>query len=185
MTKFILHGGGETQRNKKHDEFFREFIKNLPEKAKVLLVYFAVEDDLVAEKHLVYEKYFRDLSAGKEIELKIASKENFIDELRWAEGVYFRGGDTYMLLDAIKEYPEFEEEILKKELVAGSSAGVYFLSNHSLSASRGIVYEGLGILSIKTNCHYEDNKKEEIKILDKYPGELLLLKEGEYKIIEI
>ncbi len=185
MTKFILHGGGETQRNEKHDKFFREFIKNLPAKAKVLLVYFAVEDELVLEKHLVYKEYFQELSGEKEIDLKIASKENFIDELKWADGVYFRGGDTYSLLNQIKKYPNFKEELLKKNLVAGSSAGVYFLANYSFSVSRGIIYEGLGILPIKTNCHYEGDKAGEIKILDDYPGKLILLKEGEYKIINI
>lgn len=185
MTKFILHGGGEMKRTAQHDKSFKEFIKNLPDNAKVLLVYFAVEDELVASKHPVYEEYFRENSSGKELELKIASKENFIEELRWADGVYFRGGDTNMLLGAVKKYPEFKEELLKKDLVFGSSAGVYFLSNYSFSGSREVIYKGLGILPIKANCHYEDSKKEKIKILDKYPGELLLLREGEYKIIEI
>lgn len=183
MTKFILHGGGETKRNEKNDQFFSEFIKNLPNSAKVLLIYFAVEDGLVVEKHPLYEEYFGDLANGKDIELKIASKKNFIEELRWADGVYFRGGDTDLLLDQMKEYPNFKQEILKKDLVAGSSAGVYFLSEFSLSSSRGIIYEGLGVLPIKVNCHYQEDK--DISRLDDYPGELLLLKEGEYKIIEI
>jgi len=185
MTKFILHGGGEMKRNEEHDKSFKEFIKDLPDKAKVLLVYFAVEDDLVASKHPIYEEYFQENAGEKELELKIASKENFIDELKWADGVYFRGGDTNLLLRQIKKYPNFKEELLKKRLVFGSSAGVYFLANYSRSSSRGLIYKGLGILPIKANCHYEDDKKDDIKILDKYPGELLLLKEGEFKIIEM
>ena len=185
MTKFILHGGGEAQGGVEHDDFFREIIDNLPRKAKVLCVYFAVPDELVKEKYRVYVDFFsRNNHDGKEIELKIANKENFIDEIRRADTVYFRGGETDLLLEAIKKYPDFEKEILKKKVVAGSSAGVYFLSNHALSSSSEVIYEGLGILPIKVNCHYTDEKKEKLKALDRYPEELLLLEEGEYEIIE-
>ncbi len=185
MTKFILHGGGETQNPEKHNDFFREIIKNLPDEAKVLIAYFAVPEDGIASRHPVYEKYFQDNANGKKIELKIASEESFIEELRWADAVYFRGGDTYMLLDRVNQYPNFKEELLKKKLVAGSSAGVYFLSNYGLSARKDIVYKGLGILPIKNNCHYTDDKKEAIKVLDQYPGELVLLREGEFKVMEV
>lgn len=173
------------EQNKKHEEFFEEFIKNLPKKAKVLCVYFAVPDELVKEKHPVYKKYFSTLKGDKEIELKAATKENFIKELRWADGVYFRGGETDRLLRAVKNYPNFKGELLKKKLVAGSSAGVYFLSNYSASFHRGVTYKGLGILPIKCNCHYTEEEKDDIKKLDKYPGELVLLKEGEFRIMEI
>jgi len=171
------------QRNKKHEESFKEFIRSLPNEAKILVVYFAVEDELVSKKHLTYKRYFEDLAGDKELELKIASKENFIEELRWADGVYFRGGDTNLLLDQVRKYPNFKEELLKKDLVFGSSAGVYFLSQFSLSSRRGVIYEGLGVLPIKVNCHYQEGK--DISALDDYPGELLLLKEEEYQIIEI
>ncbi len=183
MTKFILHGGGEGGGNELHDDFFCEIVKNLPEEAKVLCVYFAVPDELVEEKHRAYEEYFsRCNKNGKAIELKIATRENFIEELGQADAVYFRGGDTLLLLDAIKKYPKFEKEILKKKVVAGSSAGVYFLANYAYSNSRDIIYKGLGILPIKVNCHY--TKGKDLSRLEKMEGEWLLLKEGEYKIIE-
>lgn len=183
MTKFILHGGGEAEGGEEHNDFFREIIENLPMKANVLLVYFAVPDDQINEKHKVYVDFFvRNNHDGKEIDLKIASKENFIEELRACDAVYFRGGDTDMLLEQIEKYPNFKAELLKKKIVAGSSAGVYFLANYGLSSRRNIIYEGLGILPIKCNCHYVRGK--DIRKLDLLKGELLLLEEGEYKIIE-
>ena len=182
MTKFILHGGGEGGGDSSHDDFFKEIINSLPQRAKVLCVYFAVPDNLVVEKHVVYVEYFdRNNAEGKDIELKVASKGDFIEEVRWADAVYFRGGDTNMLLEQVKKYPEFEEELLKKDLVAGSSAGVYFLSEWALSSSRDYIYDGLGILPIKTNCHYEEGKN--LSRLDDLSGELLTLKEGEYTIM--
>ncbi len=183
MTKFILHGGGEGQGGKEHDAFFREIIKNLPKQARVLCVYFAVPDELVQEKHKVYVEYFkRNNLDDKKIELKVASKENFIEEIKWADAVYFRGGQTVLLLEQIKKYPDFKKELLKKRLVAGSSAGVYFLSNYAYSAHRDVIYKGLGILDIKSNCHYEEDK--DLSKLDKLPGKLVVLKEGEFVIIK-
>ena len=180
MTKFILHGGGEGQGGKEHDAFFKEIIDSLPiDGGKILCVYFAVPDELVQEKHKVYVKYFKKNNLEKkEIKLKIASKENFIEEIKWTDAVYFRGGDTNMLLEQVKRYPEFKEELLKKELVAGSSAGVYFLSNYAHSAHRDVIYKGLGILDIKSNCHYTEDK--DLSKLDELPGKLVLLREGEF-----
>ncbi len=183
MTKFILHGGGEGLGGKEHDAFFREIINNLPDKAKVLCVYFAVPDELVLEKHKVYVDFFdRNNVDKKEIELKVASKENFIEELQWADAVYFRGGETDMLLEQIKKYNNIKEELLKKKIVAGSSAGVYFLSNYAYSSSRDVMYKGLGILPIKSNCHYEEGK--DLSKLDDLPGELLVLSEGGFTVTE-
>lgn len=183
MTKFILHGGGEGQGGEIHDYFFKEIIKSLPQKSKVLCVYFAVPDELVLEKHKVYVDFFSKNNVNnKEIELIIASKENFIEELQWADAVYFRGGDTDMLLAQVKKYSNFKEEFLKKKLVAGSSAGVYFLGKWALSSSRNIIYKGLGILPIKSNCHYSAEKN--LDRLEQLEGKLITLAEGEYKIIE-
>jgi peptidase E len=184
MTKFILHGGGEMQRNEQHDEFFREFISNLPREAKVLLVYFAITDEEIPQKHPIYEDYFIENNfENKKIELKIASRDNLTEEIKWADGVYFRGGNTDRLLTEVRKHKDFTEELLKKKVVAGSSAGVYFLSKHALSSSCDIIYKGLGILPIKANCHYEEGK--DLSRLDQFPDEeLFLLKEGEYEIIE-
>lgn len=183
MTKFILHGGGEGGGGVEHDDFFREIINSLPKKSTVLCVYFAIPDDRVTEKHAVYVDYFtRNNTENKDISLIIASKEGFVGELRCADAVYFRGGDTHMLLEQIKKYDNFENELLKKIVVAGSSAGVYFLSQASYSSRRNVVYEGLGILPIKSNCHYDTKKN--VHILDRYSGDLILLEEGAYKIIE-
>ncbi len=183
MTKFILHGGGDGQGGKEHDAFFREIINNLPDKAKILCVCFGVPEELVLEKHKVYVDFFdRNNVDKKEIELKIASKENFIKELQWADAVYFRGGETDMLLEQIRRYGNIEEELLKKEIVAGSSAGVYCLSNYARSSSRDVTYKGLGILPIKSTCHYEESR--DLSKLDGLSGELLVLREGEFVVME-
>ena len=185
MTKFILHGGGETQNREEHNDFFREIIKNLPNKAKVLIVWFAMLDEEIASRHPNYIKYFKDNAGDKDIELKIATEENFIEELRQADAVYFRGGKVDRLLEKVRQYPNFKEELLKKKIVAGSSAGVGFLAEYAYSSTRDVLYEGLGILPIKTSSHYDDSKKEKVKALDKCSGELTLLKEGEFKVVEI
>jgi peptidase E len=184
MTKFILHGGGEMQPNAEHDAFFKEMLKGLSENAKILFVYFAIPDESIESRHSTYVDYLRRNGEGKEFDVKIASYKNFINEIRWADVVYFRGGDAFRLLGVVGQYPDFEKELLKKMVVAGSSAGVYFLSKYAFSRSREIIYKGLGILPIKTNCHYSEEKEKGVmSAIGGYSGKLLLLKEGEYKII--
>ena len=105
--------------NKKHDKFFQKLIEDLPCNAKVLLVYFAIPDEEVKLKHGIYKDYFNRNGNGKQIELKVASYNDFIKEVRWADEVYFRGGDTFRLLGVIDQYPGFMKEIKKKKIVAG------------------------------------------------------------------
>jgi len=184
-TKFILHGGGEGDGDKKHNDFFKEIVDSLPkEGGNILCVYFAVPDEMVKEKHKVYIEYFKRVNAtGKMIKLKIASKENFIRELQWADAVYFRGGDTDLLLDQLKKYPTFKNSLSQKKVVAGSSAGVHILSKYFYSQSKGGIFAGFGLVDTKDICHYNEEKKPAIKSLRQYPGELVLLKEREFKII--
>jgi hypothetical protein len=56
------------------------------------------------------------------------------------------------------------------------------LSRYALSSRKDVIYKGLGILPIKSHCHHRE--EDNIEKLDKLEGELLLLKEGEYQIIE-
>jgi len=38
MTKFILHGGFAGRKNTENDEFFKEILRDAPQKTKILLV---------------------------------------------------------------------------------------------------------------------------------------------------
>lgn len=49
MSKYILHGGFERQNNELNNSFYRELVRDLPDGATLLLVYFASEYEGVRE----------------------------------------------------------------------------------------------------------------------------------------
>lgn len=119
------------------------------------------------------------------MDIGLASKENFIEEVNRANVVYLSGGKTLKLLNALKEYPSFNEAISGK-VVAGESAGMNVLSKYFYSRTEGGVFEGLGLVSVRVCPHYGGNPKV-IEELNKYSKdlELVLLRDYETKIFFI
>ena len=190
MTKFILHGGFTREANELNDRFYQEFVKDLKEGGTVLFVYFAREKD-------EYQKLFKQDSTRvletvgeKKLNAILAEEENFIEQVKNADALFLRGGDTDKLKNTIKKYKEFPKAIEGK-VVAGSSAGAYLFSTFHGSASFGGVHEGLGILPIRLICHYKSQSgifdhvgEKELEEIKKYPDhlELVVLKDFESKV---
>ena len=185
MTKFILHGGYTSDPNSLNAQFFSEITKDIPNDSMVLLVYFSRSKE-------EYERLFeQDKTAlmksceEKKLNYVLASEDNFTEQLKGASAIYMRGGETQQLLDTLKKYPNFSEEILGKT-VAGSSAGAYVLSKWFYSNSADDIFEGLAILPVKVIAHY--NGKEEIirRLKEKQPQnmEIIILKDFESKVIK-
>ena len=183
--KYILHGGYPNTDNELNRGFFNEISKELPEGGKILVVYFSRQDN-------EYEKLFEqdkqnilNNANGKKLEIILASKVNFINQIRKSDAIYMRGGDTEKLLATLKEYPAFTEAI-KNKVVAGSSAGAYVLAKYYYTHSKDMIREGLNVLPIKLICHYNDSK-ELINKFNQYSKEfeLIILRDYEYKVINI
>lgn len=181
MTKFILHGGNTSTPNSSNNKFFTEIIKDVPDRGHILIIYFARKkedyNDLFARDKVNFLSHARN----KELELVVAKKEQFVNQLKEADAIYMRGGDTFRLLEALK-HSDFTKNI-KDKIVAGSSAGAYVLSRYFFSKSTNDIHEGLGLLPIKVICHYNGNRE----ILDKLKVfgddlEVVLLKDYEFKI---
>ncbi|PCI21323.1 hypothetical protein COB64_00370 [Candidatus Wolfebacteria bacterium] len=69
---------------------------------------------------------------------------------------------------------------MEGKIIAGESAGAYVLSTCFYSKTEGGIFEGLGLVPVKTICHYVGENSEK---LDDCSGEIetLLLKDYEYK----
>lgn len=190
MTKFILHGGFTREDNELNRSFLREITKDLPESSKILLVMFAVDDDKVNDKFKFFSELLDKNANGKHFEYVLATKQDFSKQVSQANAVYLQGGDTAKFRDTLDEYPGFEKDIQGK-VVAGSSAGAYVLSKVYFSVTQGGIMEGIGILPVKTVCHYQskiqenrDKGPEELEALD--DGlELVVLKDFEWKTFEV
>lgn len=188
MTKFILHGGFARDANAINDGFFAEIRKDLPQNATILVVLFARKDAEQEEIFQFLQGALQKGAAEKRLNFVLATEKDFIEQLRGADALFLHGGETNKLLAKLKNYPNFTEAI-KGKTVVGSSAGAYVLSKYFHSASQGDIHEGLGILPIKTICHYESPKFEvrddAIVSMAGYPHDLdlVVLKDYEWKVV--
>lgn len=156
MTKFVLHGGFNKELGFIKDEFFQEMLKDAPNSAKVLLVYFAESDEKQPLRIEQGKNGFEKNKGTKNIDIKIASSDTFIDECKWADIIYFSGGRTTQLMEVLKKYTGLNELFMGKT-ICGDSAGANVLGKYFYSKSSQEVGEGLGILPVKVLVHYSDD----------------------------
>jgi len=183
-TKFILHGGftkGKTEEN--NSEFYAEILKDAPEGAKILLVCFAKNDERVPIATERVKTEFNKSKWQKEITFEVASEQSFVEQIKSANVVYFHGGTTLKLLEALKKFPNLKD-ILNGKIVAGESAGANVFGEFFYSPSTDKVDEGLGFFPLKIIPHYSEQYKGKLDGLGK-ELELLSLTEYEYKVFEI
>jgi len=192
MTKYILHGGVTRLENDLNKKFYSEISNSLRDGDELLMCYFApsmssnrTEREKFDQYLAIFQKYI-----PKDIKYVFATRENFIEQLRKADALYIHGGGTSELFSDLKKFPEFVEEVKKKKVVIGSSAGAYALAEYSIDyAENSEPLQGFGILPIKIFCHFEDRFRkileEKFKKVDQNGElELVLLRDCEMRIFE-
>jgi peptidase E len=158
MNRYIFHGGCATQENETNRAFFSEVVKDIPNGGSLLLVYFASRDDNFTEKIESDTERFRGVAVSS-INIAVATKENFINQVKEADAIYLRGGSTEKLINTLREYPDFERALKSTpKTVAGSSAGAYALSTYFSSHYEDIADQGLGIVPVRVVTHYKSEK---------------------------
>ena len=183
-TKFILHGGFNSQNKEENNsDFYKEILKDAPENALILLVPFAKEEDRI---YLATQKVTLELNRNKwqeNIMVEIANEKEFLKQLQLVNIIYFHGGVSLKLLHTLKKYPALGE-MLEGKTIAGESAGANVLGKFFYSPHADNVFEGLGILPIKIIPHY---KEEYVGKLDEVGLGLktILLPEYTFKIYKI
>lgn len=117
----------------------------------------------------------------------LASEKTYtlIDQIKSADVIYLRGGETEMLKEMLSKIKNLSE-LWQGKIVAASSAGVYVLSKYYYTNSKDDIYEGFGILPIKTFCHYAEEKSDKLEKLKKYGEDLKVyaIPEEKFFIIE-
>lgn len=181
--KYILHGGYAGHANSQNDEFYKEILKDTPVKLKVLLVYFAKEDDRIPVNKAEDVAHFENNKGSKEITFELATEKDFLEQVKQADIIHLHGGATLKLLVALKKHSDLKG-LLEGKVVTGESAGAYVLSSYFYSKTAGGLFPGLGLVPVKTICHYIGENKEK---LDGAPSNLetLLLGDYEYKIYNL
>ena len=136
MTKYILHGGFTGTDNELNRTFYQELVKDVKDGGNVLLVYFARKDEVAPDLFKEDKERILKYTKRDDLNLVVATQDNFTKQVKSADAIYIRGGQTEKLLSVLEKYPTFKDYI-KVKTVAGSSAGAYALSTYNHSASRG------------------------------------------------
>ena len=173
--------------------FYEEIARDVPDQGTILLCYFASKDDDNSDRFNEDSDRIKQQSHGKQFTFIEAKEDNFIDQLKLSDALYFRGGSTPKLLTALSKYDGFKD-LLEGKTVAGSSAGAYVIGKLSAfhdDESGGKVREGLGLLPLKVVTHYESKdlspNPEALELLMSTESELetVLLKDFEWKVFNV
>ncbi len=164
MTKYVLHGGETSVPSEDNNTFFNEIVKDLEEPINFLCVYFASKKEKWLKLFEQDKKHFLDLQKQFEFILAEDDIDKFIQQIKFANVVYLRGGKDDYLTEVLGKIDNLRD-LFKDKVVGASSAGANVLSLQYYSSSKGCVKEGLGILKIKVFCHYNEDKIEQLKEL--------------------
>ncbi len=186
MTKFILHGGATSLPIKENELFFKEILRGLRSPIRLLIIYFSREET-EWPKLLKQDRPKFKLAAGKrKVEIILASKNlsGFDNQLKNADAIYMRGGDTLKLRRALSKVKNFKR-LLKGKVVAGSSAGAYVLAKYFYSNNLKRFMKGFGILPIKVFGHYTNDQKNILEKFKKHKENLktYAIEEGKFVVL--
>lgn len=175
MTTFYLHGGKITTNTPKNKQFFSEIVANLKTPPKFLLVCFAQPKERWSQSLKKTSKTILDFihPLPATFELADNNTELFIQQVNNSNIILLRGGNELLLKKHLTTVPHLSS-LLKNKVVAGTSAGANIFSRYYYTNDRQKIETGLNILPIKTFCHYNETKKEQLNKLDNYKEKLEL-----------
>lgn len=171
MTKFILHGGRTHIRSTNNELFFKEILKDLDSPISILLVYFATPQEKWNNLYDEDTSRFQEISEGRTLQFTIARPELISDQIPLHTVIYIRGGDCELVREKLKPIKNLQQ-LLQNKVVAGSSAGAYVLSQYYFCNDSKKIEHGLGILPIKTFCHYTKEQDGLLHVLSTYREKL-------------
>ncbi len=152
--KVILNGGYPDRAPDGGLAFCREVTGGLSQPVKILECLFGREKNTWDSALKKDVELFHNVLAGVQVEFQIAKERTLVDQIGWADVVYFRGGYTQRLYDVLSVIPQWQDA-LKNKVVVGSSAGAYILSEvYVHAAEKPEARKGFGLVQIKTVAHY-------------------------------
>lgn len=184
MTKYILHGGNTSENYFDNRYFFKSMTDGFRGEVKVLLNYFSRPLDEWKTLEKEDSNKIKRLSKAKKVSCEVATVDDFLSQLKRADVMYMRGGDTLALIKHLKRYPKLTTHFEGK-VIAGSSAGVYALSKYYYTNDRRRIEKGLGVLNIKVYCHYLPDDKNTVERLLKYKESLEFIVLPSFKSVVI
>ena len=193
MKKFILIGGYPHKAIDSGKALCEEMIRGFSEPVKILDCLFARPHENWEKAYQQDKEFFAKNLPNGELDIERADPHTFLDQLERTDVLYFRGGDTGVLMKALTQVPSWSEK-LDGKTIAGSSAGMDILAQYCFNLDTLQIEGGLGLLPIKTIPHWKsDYNAPNIdwdiakQSLSQYKEDLLIvtLGEGEFKVFEV
>jgi len=156
MTKYVLHGGFDKNKEYIKDEFFKEALKDTPENVKILLVFYAEFEEYLELRIKQCKEQFDKNKGSKNLGFRMASEENFLEDCAWADVIFLSGGRTVKIIHKLKQFQNLEK-VFEGKIIAGDSAGANVLVKLFYSRKSKEISEGLGILPLKIIVHYTED----------------------------
>ncbi len=192
MTKYILVGGYPRKAPDGGKAFAEQFIRGFDEPVRLLECMFARPKENWEKSYAEDKEFWGKHLPDKQIEFQLADPGKFVEQVKWANAIYIRGGvSEAVLLELAAQGAGWEKELEGKTL-AGSSAGAHAISKYYYGLDDLKIGEGLGLLPVKVIVHWKsdynapnidwDKAREELQAC-KENLELFTLAEGEFKVI--
>jgi len=156
MTKYVLNSGGVKRFPDLKRKFHLELIKNLGNNPRILICTFAQPREDWEGKFQGYcDAIAEDLAQGTTPTFDLAMPDDFVDQCKKADIIYFNGGDDHLLQYWMKQYDL--PELFKDKVVATNSASSDMLSAHYWTCDWRQCADGLAVLPIKFIPHYQSS----------------------------
>ena len=167
MTKYILHGGYTRIKNESNKMFFKEILSSFNKSVKILFIFFARPEKDWEMREKREKNHLKTARPDLQLNFKVANKDAATLEKQILESdvIYIIGGENKPLINKLKNIKDLKD-LFKDKVIVGSSAGAYALSTYYYSHEAKGIFDGLGILPIKTLAHYSpllENNLEELK----------------------
>lgn len=153
-TKYILHGGNIRGATDAGKYFFEEIVKDLGDKPRLLLCFFAQSEELWEEKYQEWTSRILKTLDSINPSFEMASEDKYEQQAASADALFVYGGDCDLLLGKAKNTKGFIESLSKIKVVAGSSAGAILLSKFHWCCDDRESGEGIGMVPINCMVHY-------------------------------
>ncbi|MBM3893547.1 hypothetical protein FJ365_04075 [Candidatus Dependentiae bacterium] len=192
MTKYILIGGFASKAADRGKAVCEEMVKGFTQPVKLLICLFARPEEGWASKFEEDKLFIAGHLPSVQLEMRMATRDDFAQQVQWADVIYLRGGDTPQLLAALRKNATWMQYLAGKTVV-GTSAGACVIAQYDYDIDHFKLSENLGLLPFKVLPHYRSDygaphvnwdKIEQELLAYKEPLELITLREGEYRVFE-
>lgn len=156
MTKYVLNSGGIKNQPELKKKFHQELINGLDGTPKFLLCNFAQGREYWEIKFQGYsDAIVEDMPDGVIPTFTLAMPNDFIEQCRQANVIYFHGGDDHLLKYWMSQFDMVS--MFKDKVVATNSASSNMLATHYWTCDWRQCGDGFGVAPIKFIPHYQSN----------------------------